>query len=96
MPLYDIAMLLSLDAAQASIQIYSPIVFTEWFNTSTRLGPPLQICTQDCAIMVRRCDRVLVWVQNSIIANPTKGEVILAAPKGGAPQVAAHMMRPMM
>ena len=32
--LYDLAILLSLDAAQASIQSMS-IVFTQWFNTST-------------------------------------------------------------
>ena len=51
--LFDFAMPLSLGAAQASIQytIDMSVVFTQWFNTSTRLGPPFQICTQGCAMI---------------------------------------------
>ena len=31
---------------------------------------------------MRRCDRVLVGLRTSIVANPTKGEIIASRPEG--------------
>jgi hypothetical protein len=35
------------------ISSFHSTVFTQWFNTSTRLGPPLKIFTQECDMVQR-------------------------------------------
>ena len=72
------------------ISSFHSTVFTQWFNTSTRLGPPLKIFTQECD-MVRRCDRVLGWHRSEIVTNQTKWKTSSAPPRRAAPSATCSL-----